>query len=162
MILSASIAMTVSAEDFAYKIPLDLQRTGNYYLTGTLGSETEVEFMVDTGAGIAIFAESTFDSLAGGLHVKPNRRIAARMADGRTKAINVYKIERFSLGEGCKIGPAEVAVIPGAANNILGLNVLNRAAPFAIYTSPPSLALSVCLSLLTGSTPSTDVAVNFR
>ena len=68
------------------------------------------------------------------------------MADGRTRSINVYEITRFSLGEDCEIGPTEVAVIPGAANNILGLNVLNRAAPFAIYTSPPSLALSVCSS----------------
>jgi hypothetical protein len=67
------------------------------------------------------------------------------MADGRTKAINVYSVEQLVLGQSCRIGPLEVAVIPGATRNILGLSALNKAAPFAIYTSPPTLALSGCL-----------------
>jgi len=152
VILGFSFAVGVSAGEFEHKIPLDRQKSGNYYITGTitdtLGGKTEVQFMVDTGAGMVTLAERTFELLSRDLRVKPSRRVAARMADGRTRSINVYEIARFSLGEDCEIGPTEVAVIPGAANNILGLNVLNRAAPFAIYASPPSLALSVCSSLV--------------
>lgn len=131
-------------EDFAFKIPLTQLNSGNYYIAGTVENNDEVEFLVDTGAGMVILAEVTFKSLAGSSKKKPARRIAARMADGRTKPINVYTIDRLVLGQGCNVGPLEVAVIAGAANNILGLNVLNKAAPFAIYTSPPMLALSAC------------------
>ncbi len=136
------------SKDFEFKIPLSQQNSGNYYIAGTLENEDKVEFLVDTGAGMVILAENTFKSLTDTTKKKPTRRIAARMADGRTKAINVYTIERLVLGHDCNVGPLEVAVIPGAANNILGLNVLNKAAPFAIYTSPPALALSACTQVL--------------
>ena len=166
VILALSLAAGVSAGDFEHKIPLDRQKSGNYYITGTItdttGAETDVQFMVDTGAGMVTLAERTFKSLSRDIHVKPSRRVAARLADGRTRSINVYEIARFSLGEHCEIGPTEVAVIPGATNNILGLNVLNRAAPFAIYTSPPSLALSVCTSLLHDEAESALVTANFE
>jgi clan AA aspartic protease (TIGR02281 family) len=132
------------AEDFEFKIPLSQHSSGNYYIAGTLEQGHEVEFLVDTGAGMVTLAESTFRSLSGRAKSKPTRRVAARMADGRTKAINVYTLERLILGADCNVGPLEVAVIPGAANNILGLNVLKKAAPFAIYASPPALALSSC------------------
>jgi len=132
------------AEDFEFKIPISQQQSGNFYIAGTLENDEKVEFLVDTGAGIVVLAESTFRTLTSSVKKKPTRRIAARMADGRTKAINVYTLERLILGQDCNVGPLEVAVIPGASNNILGLNVLKKAAPFAIYTSPPSLALSAC------------------
>ncbi len=134
------------AGDFEFKIPLSQQQSGNFYIDGTINSDSQVQFLVDTGAGMVILADSTFKSLKS--KNKPTRRIAARLADGRTKAINVYELESLVLGEGCNVGPLEVAVIPGASNNILGLNVLNKAAPFAIYTSPPALALSVCSQVL--------------
>jgi len=166
LILGLSFAAGVSAGDFEHIIPLDRQKSGNYYITGTItdtsGAGTDVQFMVDTGAGMVTLAESTFKSLSRDLRVKPSRRVAARMADGRTRSINVYEIARFSLGKHCEIGPTEVAVIPGATNNILGLNVLNRAAPFAIFTSPPSLALSVCSSLVHDEGEPALVFANFE
>jgi len=135
------------AKDFEFKIPISQQNSGNYYVAGTLENEDKVEFLVDTGAGMVILAEKTFKSLTEISNKKPTKRIAVRMADGRTKAVNVYTLDRLVLGQDCNVGPLEVAVIPGARNNILGLNVLNKAAPFAIYTSPPSLALSACTEL---------------
>jgi clan AA aspartic protease (TIGR02281 family) len=135
------------AKDFEFKIPISQQNSGNYYVTGTLENDDKVEFLVDTGAGMVILAERTFKSLTEMSNKKPTKRIAVRMADGRTKAVNVYTLNQLVLGQECNVGPLEVAVIPGAANNILGLNVLRKAAPFAIYTSPPSLALSACTEL---------------
>lgn len=137
------------AEDFEFKIPISQQSSGNYYVAGTLENDDRVEFLVDTGAGMVILAEKTFKSLNATSKLSPSRRIAVRMADGRTKAVDVYTLNQLILGQDCNVGPLEVAVIPGAANNILGLNILKKAAPFAIYTSPPSLALSACTELAT-------------
>lgn len=137
------------AEDFEFKVPLSQQSSGNYFVAGTLENDASVQFLVDTGAGMVILAEETFDTLAATSNSKPSKRIAVRMADGRTKAVNVYVLDRLVLGDACNVGPLEVAVIPGGRNNILGLNVLKKAAPFAIYTSPPSLALSACAEFAT-------------
>ena len=138
------------AGDFEFRIPITQKDSGNYYVAGTLENDDTIEFLVDTGAGMGMLAERTFKSLVDVSQQQPSRRIAVRMADGRTKAVNVYTLEHLLLGTDCDVGPLEVAVIPGAANNILGLDILKRAAPFAIYTSPPSLALSACSRLATG------------
>jgi clan AA aspartic protease (TIGR02281 family) len=152
LICSLSLALLTfsnfsQAEDFEFKVPISQQNSGNYYVSGTLENKESVEFLVDTGAGMVILAEKTFKSLTEKSKQEPSKRIAVRMADGRTKAVNVYTLNELVLGDACNVGPLEVAVIPGAANNILGLNVLKKAAPFAIYTSPPSLALSACTGL---------------
>lgn len=141
LLMFSSLAV---GEDFEFKIPISQQNSGNYYVGGTLENDDRVEFLVDTGAGMVILTQKTFRSLSATAKLAPTRRIAARMADGRSKAVDVYTLEQLILGQDCNLGPLEVAVIPGAANNILGLNVLKKAAPFAIYTSPPSLALSAC------------------
>lgn len=145
------------AEDFEFKVPLSQQNSGNYFVAGTLENDESVEFLVDTGAGMVILAEDTFSKLAETSSSKPSKRIAVRMADGRTKAVNVYTVNKLVLGNTCNVGPLEVAVIPGGANNILGLNVLKKAAPFAIYTSPPSLALSACTAFVNELAGSDDI-----
>ena len=146
----AFVADSASAKDFEFKIPMILKNSGSYYVAATLEHDNQVEFLVDTGAGMVILTESTFRSLTAMSEQEPTRRIAVRVADGRTKAVNVYTLNLLVLGPECNVGPVEVAVIPGAANNILGLNILKQAAPFAIYTSPPSLALSACSELASG------------
>lgn len=133
-----------SADDFEFKIPISQQNSGSYHIAGALEGKVELDFLVDTGAGMVILTERTFKSLAEFTRRKPSRRIAVRLADGRTNAVDVYTVEQLVLGESCNVGPLEVAVIAGAKHNILGMDVLNKAAPFAIYPSPPSLALSAC------------------
>lgn len=145
-----AVSGLAAGKDFEFKIPISQQSSGNYYVAGTLENEDKVEFLVDTGAGMVILAEKTFKSLTATSKLSPTKRIAVRMADGRTKAVDVYTLNQLILGQECNVGPLEVAVIPGAANNILGLNVLKKAAPFAIYTSPPSLALSACTEFASG------------
>lgn len=139
-----------SAEEFAFKIPVTQQSSGSYHVSGSVEESGEVEFLIDTGAGMVILAEKTFRSLNKVSNRKPSKRIAVRMADGRSKAVNVYTVTQLVLGDECNVGPLEVAVIPGATKNILGMDVLNKAAPFAIYNSPPSLALSACAQVVSG------------
>lgn len=143
VLLSASAAL--QAADFDFKIAMSQANSGNFYVKGRLGNEQSIDFLVDTGSGLVVLSERVFKSMAVMAGSKPVSRKAARMADGRTKAINVYSVDQLVLGENCRIGPLEVAVIPGATRNILGLSALNKAAPFAIYTTPPALVLSGCL-----------------
>ena len=141
-------AQVASAEEFGFKIPITQQSSGSYHVAGSVENGDAVEFLIDTGAGMVILSERTFKSMVQVSNRKPSKRIAVRMADGRSKAVNVYTVDKLVLGNTCNVGPLEVAVIPGATKNILGMDVLMKAAPFAIYTSPPSLALSDCTQLL--------------
>jgi predicted aspartyl protease len=138
------LPLSAQAEDFEFKIDLAQKPAGSFYVSGILNGEETLDLLVDTGADMIILSVESFRSLEKSQALKPVRRMAARMADGRSKAVKIYRIESLLLGENCYVGPVDVAVVPGAANNILGLNVLNQAAPFAIYNSPPTLALSVC------------------
>jgi predicted aspartyl protease len=138
------LPLSAHAADFEFKMDLAQKPAGSFYVSGVLNGEETVDLLVDTGADMIILSVASFRSLQKSQDLKSVRRMAARMADGRSKAVNIYRIESLLLGESCHVGPVEVAVVPGAANNILGLNVLNQAAPFAIYNSPPTLALSVC------------------
>ncbi|MEQ8516623.1 MAG: hypothetical protein RIC38_13525, partial [Chromatocurvus sp.] len=85
-----------------------------------------------------------FKALRAESAVREVRRVAARLANGKLKPVTVYEVEHFVIGDGCDVGPVEVAVLEGAGRNLLGLSALTRAAPFAIHTSPPALALSGC------------------
>ncbi len=145
-----AIARIANAEEFGYKIPIAQQSSGSYHVAGSVENGAEVEFLIDTGAGMVILSERTFKSLTEVANRKPSKRIAVRMADGRSKGVNVYTVNQLVLGGTCNLGPLEVAVIPGATKNILGMDVLNKAAPFAIYNSPPSLALSDCAQVVSG------------
>jgi len=142
--------MLSSAADFDIKLPLSLDGSGSYFIDGQFENGEQASFLVDTGAGIVVLSKQTFDDIAKTTEFSVTDRIAARMADGRNKAVNVYTLEHLILGGGCDVGPIKVAVIPGSTQNILGMNVLIAAAPFAVYTSPPILALSSCGEHLVG------------
>jgi|AntAceMinimDraft_1070359.scaffolds.fasta_scaffold115984_1 predicted aspartyl protease len=148
LILLSALPPLVHAEDFEFKIDLAQKPAGSFYVSGVMNGEDAVDLLVDTGADMIILSVASFRSLQKSQGLKPVRRMAARMADGRSKAVEIYRIDSLLLGDNCYVGPVDVAVVPGAANNILGLNVLNQAAPFAIYNSPPTLALSVCRQTL--------------
>lgn len=74
--------------------------------------------------------------------------LRGRMADGSEREFPVYSIESISIGDACWLRDVEVAVLPGNTRPILGLNVLQRAAPFIFSFEPPRLVLSHCDSAL--------------
>lgn len=45
------------AKDFEFKIPIIQQNSGNYYIAGALEHDDQVEFLVDTGAGMVTLTE---------------------------------------------------------------------------------------------------------
>lgn len=140
----ASILPTLlMAMDFDYEVPLATSPGGSFYVTSSVAG-IEAEFLVDTGAGLVTVDSKLFGALRASGEVREVRRVAARLASGKLKPVTVYEVEHFVIGEGCDVGPVEVAVLEGAGRNLLGLSALTRAAPFAIHTSPPALALSGC------------------
>ena len=72
------------------------------------------------------------------------RRVGARLASGKVEVLDVYQVDHFTLSNGCELGPVEVAVLKRGGRNLLGMNALQQAAPFAISMTPPSLGLSRC------------------
>lgn len=135
--------LTAAALDFDQQVPLVTSPGGSFYVTSSVAG-IEAEFLVDTGAGYVTLDSQLFRALLAESAVREVRRVAARLANGKLKPVTVYEVEHFVIGEGCDVGPVEVAVLEGAGRNLLGLSALTRAAPFAIHTSPPALALSGC------------------
>lgn len=141
--IAPALSATVPAADFEVEVPLTRAASGNYYVTGVLNAAVRSDFLVDTGSGLVTINERLFDALRAHGAVERGGRVAARMADGRLEAVQLYRVASFRIGEHCDLGAVEVAVMPGGAN-ILGLNLLSRAAPFAVHVTPPVLALSAC------------------
>jgi predicted aspartyl protease len=129
---------------FAHSVPLSASSAGSFSVSGTLGG-VEMEFLLDTGASMVTVSSALFKQIqdGGGMAVKV-RRVGARLASGKVEVLDVYQVEHFSLGSGCDLGPVEVAVLKQGGRNLLGMNALQQAAPFAISTSPPVLGLSQC------------------
>ncbi|MCB1748943.1 MAG: aspartyl protease family protein [Gammaproteobacteria bacterium] len=133
-----------AAGEFDTRVPLERAASGNFYVEGVLNASVHSRFLVDTGSGLVTISAALLDALAATGRVERAGRVAARLANGKLQAVQLYRVEQFRLGEHCELGPVDVAVIPGSSANILGLNLLARAAPFAVHVTPPALALSDC------------------
>ncbi len=131
-----------SFQAFSYQVPLLANAAGSFSVTGTLGG-VEGEFLLDTGASMITVSRDFLESMTDAKRA-PARRVAARLASGRVEAVEVYRFDTLQLGDSCLLGPVEVAVMPSGGRNLLGMNALMNAAPFAVSVSPPSLALSRC------------------
>lgn len=136
--------LAAGAADFDTEVPMTRAKSGNFYIEGQLNDQVAASFLVDTGSGLVTVSGDVLDELERHGKVTRSGRMAARLANGRLQAVNLYRVERFVIGGHCDLGTVDVAVMPGSDSNILGLNVLQRAAPFAMHVSPPKLALSAC------------------
>jgi hypothetical protein len=75
------------------------------------------------------------------------RDLIGVLADGSELRVPIYRITRLNLGANCVLENVEAALFK-AKRQILGLNVLNRAAPFIFSVDPPELVLSHCTTAL--------------
>lgn len=128
---------------FGFTVNLDQSASGSLTLTGNFDG-IEDTFLLDTGANMITVSRELFQKLRKLDGTVKVRQVGARMANGKLNLIDVYKVEHFSIGEDCELGPVEVAVMQQGGRNLLGMNALAAAAPFAVFTSPPSLAVSNC------------------
>ena len=128
---------------FPHSFPLLQTGSGSLTIAANLGGVSG-EFLLDTGASLITVSQKMFTELEKlGSAVKV-RKVAARTAGGRLRTLDVYRVEKFVLGDVCELGPVEVAVMRGGGRNLLGIAALEQAAPFAISTASPSLGLASC------------------
>jgi hypothetical protein len=96
--------------------------------------------------------------LQGTTHVRYVRQMRGRLANGTEMNVAVYAIGAVNIGGNCWLKNVEAAVFPGKTRPILGLNALQRTAPFIFSFQPPRLHLSNCTEQTAQTTGSADVA----
>jgi predicted aspartyl protease len=135
---------TNGAERFAHSAQMHRVESGNYYVHGVFSAGVETDLLVDTGSGYVALTRATFARVKDLPGVTYLRDIAGSMANGKQLNVQVYRIASLRLGESCVLTDVEVAVLPGATRDILGLSALRRVEPFALQLEPPVLYLSAC------------------
>lgn len=143
--LSILIASPSQADEaFTFELALTEHDTGTLYLHGMLGDGVETELLVDTGSSYVALTAATFRRLrrlGGATHV---RDVRGAMAAGRSMKIAIYRVPALALGGECTLHDVEVAVMPNATRDILGLSALRRMQPFAVSMAPARLLFSQC------------------
>ena len=134
---------SANADDFTHTVSLDQRSGGTSYVNATIGTSITVPFLVDTGSSMVVINKETYKLLKKSHEIAKSGAAAARLANGKIQRVSLYTVSEFTIGSECQLGEVEVAVIP-KGNNILGMSVLTRTAPFAFQVSPPSLILSHC------------------
>ncbi len=144
LLLIFALAGPGMASDFDFDVPMYLKGASTFYITGRIGSMPPSDFMVDTGSSYMTINEETLANLR--LTEEPVylRDLNGVLANGDRMRVPVYSVSSVQLGENCRLEEVEVAVFPGKTRQILGLNVLAKAAPFVFSTDPPQLQLSNC------------------
>lgn len=134
-------------EDTAFSLSVPLERTASGSLSLTVELDgTPGEFLLDTGASMVTINRDLFDAVRARGAAVPAGKVAARLASGKLELLQVYEVQTVRVGDACELGPLKVAVMPRGGRNLLGMSALSRAAPFTVYTTPPALGLSGCLS----------------
>lgn len=142
--LLTGLSAAAVADDFNTSIDMNAKGGATYYVPGQIAGLGAVELMVDTGSGYMTINEEILETLRTNGQVRFLRNLRGRLANGSELNVPVYLIESVSIGEACWLHDVEAAVFPGKTRPILGLNVLQRAAPFIFSFAPPRLVLSNC------------------
>lgn len=149
--------MTAGAGEFDTRIPMSSGGAATFYVQGQLGDLESTGFMVDTGSGYMTINQGTLDQLNERNLASYERDLIGILADGSELRVPIYRITRLELGAGCVLEDVEAALFP-AKRQIIGLNVLNRAAPFIFSVNPPELVLSHCKpDMVAGVEPATGI-----
>lgn len=138
----------VAAHGVERQVLLEQRASGGLYVNARVAAERPSAFLVDTGAGYSSISQDLFQRLQRKNALVHVDRVAARMADGRLKAMDIYRAQSLQIGDSCELGPVDVAVLPGSQRNILGMSALAKAAPFMVGVNPPSMRLSHCALVL--------------
>lgn len=145
LLLTIALATPGMASDFGFDVPMHLKGQKTFYISGRIGNAPPSDFMVDTGSSYMTINEDTLATLK--LATQPPvylRDLTGILANGDRMRVPVYAVSSVQLGDHCRLEEVEVAVFPGKTRQILGLNVLLKAAPFVFSTDPPQLQLSNC------------------
>jgi predicted aspartyl protease len=146
-------AAVAGAAEFNATVPMKAKGAATFYVPGHIDGLGPVEMMVDTGSGYMTINEVALRELKRNNHATYVRDLRGVLANGSEMIVPVYKLKGINIGGSCRIDDVEAAVFPGKTRFILGLSVLQRAAPFIFSMNPASLVLSHC-----GESPADRVA----
>jgi predicted aspartyl protease len=138
---TTSVAM---AGEFNSTVAMNAKGGTTFYVAGQITGIGPVDLMVDTGSGYMTINEEMLAALKLAGQVRFVTKMRGKLANGSILELPVYSIEAVRIGEACWLHDVEAAVFPGNTRPILGLNALQRAAPFIFSFEPPSLVLSYC------------------
>lgn len=159
-LLLLGTAPSAYAGQFGTTIEMQAKNGTTYYVSGLITGLGAIDWMVDTGSGYMTINEEILASLKVNGQARFVRQLRGRLADGSELEVPVYSIDAISIGDACWLRDVEVAVFPGNTRPILGLNVLQRTAPFIFSFEPPQLMLSHCDQAIDavaiGPAPSTE------
>ena len=138
------IATTVCAGGISTNVPMTLKGSQTFYVSGRVAGVEPTEFMVDTGSTYMVINQDTLNQLKVNGQADYMRDLIGVLANGEEVVRPVYRIPKIVLGNSCEMLDVEAVVFPGNIRQILGLNVLRKAAPFMFTVDPPELQLSNC------------------
>jgi predicted aspartyl protease len=147
-----------TAGEFATTVDMRDKGAATFYVQGEIAGLGPIDLMVDTGSGYTTINEEILARLQGTTHVRYVRQMRGRLANGTEMNVAVYAIGAVNIGGNCWLKNVEAAVFPGKTRPILGLNALQRTAPFIFSFQPPRLHLSNCTEQTAQTTGSADVA----
>ncbi len=131
------------SSDVLHSVPLAASGSGSFTVSATIGGVQE-DFLLDTGASMVTVSADLMKKMKRMGGVEKVGRVGARMASGKIEALDVYRVDSFEIAAGCDLGPIDVAVLRSGKRSLLGMSVLQMAAPFTISMTPPALGLGTC------------------
>ncbi len=152
-VLLAGATRLAVAGEFDTTVDMRANSATTFYVKGQIAGLGEVDLMVDTGSGYMTINEEMLTDLQSAGRARYVKQLRGRLANGNEMNVPVYAIEALSIGNGCWLNNVEAAVFPGKTRAILGLNALQRAAPFIFSFEPPRLVLSNCTTTAEVSDP---------
>lgn len=132
------------SKDFGTKISMVDKGALTYYVASQVKGYNSSDFMIDTGSGYTAINETMLNKLRQQNNAEFLNTVSGIMANGKRTTLSVYRIDSINIGGKCIVENIKAVVLPGDTRNILGLNALKKAAPFAMSMNPPELILSNC------------------
>lgn len=143
-LVGLACVVPIPAQGLNVTVPMHLKSAKTYYVTGRISDTEPAEFMVDTGSSYTTINEATLAKLQANGKSRYLRDLVAIMANGDEMVVPVHRIANLDIGGVCNLADVEVAVLPAATRQILGLSALRKASPFQFSVDPPELRLSNC------------------
>jgi len=145
LVASAILCSTEGmSKEFDTKISIQEKGAVTYYVAAQVEGYSETDFMIDTGSGYTAINETMLKKLRKENNIEYITTVSGIMANGKRTTLPVYRIASITIGGKCTLNNIKAVILPGNTRNILGLNALKKAAPFAMSMNPPELMLSHC------------------
>ncbi len=125
-------------------IPILPTENGGLYIPAMIDSRIESELLIDTGSSYVVLTATTFERVSEQTKSNFSRFIYGAMANGKVERVSLFWLGTLQLSENCILRNIEVAILPNADKDILGLNALTLLAPFSISLSPAVLSSQSC------------------